>query len=536
MTTLIEAIKSRDLDNVNKLLNSGISPNATGYFFHTTDSIPLYVASSVGDLDIIRSLIEHGADVNKLSTTNFTALYAAAENNNYQALELLLTSGATKETINACGYFDSQANPLSQAVLNENISMVKLLGMYGGELNLSDSHLLKLCANHKDTHMAEFLLDNGADINKGYATGNTALVAATAEGNLQMVDFLLNEGAWVSSKFGDELSAAVYSSWPVAMVNLYIEHGVGKIALENTLHQVIKNASTYEVKIIFNAIMNNHDLDFEYSPLSTCANTHASVDVAKLFLDVGFNVNYVGEKNSSTPLHDAVNNNELKLTKLFLENGAVDSIDNGGRSAFYKACDKGSYLIAKELLDHGSNVDFIVSKPGFEGTALHIVSERYEDYGAKWLKLLLEYGADVNLVDNNGNTAFHRLFQCHTQDQQSQDKKYLSPDDMLTASKILLEHGANITILNDNLKNPLDLSDKYFGSDDESYDKFLDLVDLYSSVGYAHETVLNLSDILASDASSFYTPHVEVAPQVVIKNYDSEYDLYNEHFVHYDLI
>jgi ankyrin repeat protein len=64
----------------------------------------LHVAVEAGDIDMVRRLVEHGADVNKANGMDNTPFhYAVFENPNMDVIDYLLLNGADKEKINHRG-------------------------------------------------------------------------------------------------------------------------------------------------------------------------------------------------------------------------------------------------------------------------------------------------------------------------------------------------------------------------------------------------------------------------------------------------
>jgi ankyrin repeat protein len=54
----------------------------------------LHTAARHGYLEIVQYLIEHGADVNLLSSSNYTPLYCAAESGELEVIKYLVQHGA----------------------------------------------------------------------------------------------------------------------------------------------------------------------------------------------------------------------------------------------------------------------------------------------------------------------------------------------------------------------------------------------------------------------------------------------------------
>ena len=102
-----------------------------------------------------------------------------------------------------------------------------------------------------------------------------------------------------------------------------------------------------------------------------------------------YNTNYFGE----TPLFNATESKNFKISKLLLENGAnVDAANfEDSTTSLMNSCYNNDTRITKLLLEYNANPDF-GNKYG--DTALHMACRQgYEDI----VKLLLEHKANLNI-------------------------------------------------------------------------------------------------------------------------------------------
>lgn len=83
---------------------------------------PLFVAAIVkNSLDALKTLIEHGADVNHQANNGYTALHVAAAAKNTKAIKMLLDAGADPNIRNQMGqtYLElDESSPANQAILH----------------------------------------------------------------------------------------------------------------------------------------------------------------------------------------------------------------------------------------------------------------------------------------------------------------------------------------------------------------------------------------------------------------------------------
>ena len=220
---LQEAAEIGDLDVVKSLVQSGAGVNSTDDRGRTA----LYVASIGGKSNVVDYLLNQGADPNKGASwkADRTPLQAAAMYNNLGIIQNLLRHGAKIDAADAEGQ-----TALHRAAWYGRSAAVKLLLKEGARPNAEDvygysslhfkftpqevnvlngSSLGKIPSDFRE--VAELLISAGADINapakkpKGY----TPLMAACAVAPIEVVDYLLSKGANADAK--TETGATAFS-------------------------------------------------------------------------------------------------------------------------------------------------------------------------------------------------------------------------------------------------------------------------------------------------------------------------------------
>ena len=169
------------------LLDHGANPSAqaSGLFGMMT---PLSEAAYASDVDAMRTLISHGADVNGAGANT---LSFAVEGNCMPCIDLVIGSTA-KVNVALAPFFDMP--PLGDALL------VKSLLDRGADPKAIDpgGDTLLTLASASDVGPAELvktLLDCGVDVNAASKQGNTALALAMRHGHTPVVDLLMKAGA-----------------------------------------------------------------------------------------------------------------------------------------------------------------------------------------------------------------------------------------------------------------------------------------------------------------------------------------------------
>lgn len=149
------AIRNGDIRSLSDLLESHPDQINTVTPFGTW----LHLASRVGNLDVVKRLVEFGADVNKVAGTFETGpLTTAISSGHIEVVRYLLSIGAEFDLT------EPFRNPLFVAINDGNLELVKLLveqGMditikYTGE-NMKDMDALGLAQKRGELEIAEFL-------------------------------------------------------------------------------------------------------------------------------------------------------------------------------------------------------------------------------------------------------------------------------------------------------------------------------------------------------------------------------------------
>ena len=182
----IKALRSGNLDDVKRLIKApGVDVNKTTF----NDQTPLMLAAEEGTAEVVKFLLETGADP-KLEIPGRTALLnAVAKPNNIETVRLLIAAGANVNARNQYG-----STPLIQA------------------------------ANQGSTEIAKMLIDAHADVNIAGAHSKTALHQAIGFKNMELAKYLLEHGADPVIEGGTETPLALAKRVGEAMEKLIQEH------------------------------------------------------------------------------------------------------------------------------------------------------------------------------------------------------------------------------------------------------------------------------------------------------------------------
>jgi hypothetical protein len=159
---------------------------------------PLTQAVQNEDIDEVRDLIAHGANVNGKEGNKTTPLFVAVENGNVEIARLLLDFGAKVNARDA----DKQT-PLMRIDEDATVELIDLLTANGAKIDLTDKEgntALILAAGNIKPDVLQKLIDAGADVNAANKQGQTALMNAADVNGLENVRSLLIAGAKVNVK------------------------------------------------------------------------------------------------------------------------------------------------------------------------------------------------------------------------------------------------------------------------------------------------------------------------------------------------
>lgn len=193
---LIATTYSGNLEVVKLLLDHGADVKSKD----TYDETVLTSAAKRSDADMVRELILAGADLNARSfplpvEPSFTPLAWAAREGNIETVKLLLEHGAADDE-------KSLQTALLVACLRGATDKVRLLLEHGADPNQPGEVWVELtplmAAAYSDSvnhEVVRLLLKNGGDFTKENAKGQTALSLALQRGRTSVVEALVEAGA-----------------------------------------------------------------------------------------------------------------------------------------------------------------------------------------------------------------------------------------------------------------------------------------------------------------------------------------------------
>ncbi|MBT4099213.1 MAG: ankyrin repeat domain-containing protein [Gemmatimonadetes bacterium] len=182
-----------DIAKVQSFLDQGVDINARA---PCSGAAPLDSAIFGGHMDLVRYLIERGADITGEGYSDNTPLMAAANQNNPEAVELLLTEGADPNLASSVTGETALHASTAHAYADGMINCVRLLLAAGANPNVQAKSGVATDRYYRDTRLV----------------GETPLHLAAAFGNEAMIRCLLDAGADASIRDAPGDSARTWFS------------------------------------------------------------------------------------------------------------------------------------------------------------------------------------------------------------------------------------------------------------------------------------------------------------------------------------
>lgn len=294
---------------------------------HKTDEMhtALMEASMDGHVEVARLLLDSGAQVNMPTDSFESPLTLAACGGHVELATLLIERGANIEEVNDEGY-----TPLMEAAREGHVEVVALLLSKGANINATTDETqetaltLACCGGFSD--VAEYLIKHGANLELG---ASTPLMEAAQEGHTDLVRFLLENKA-----------------------NVHAETQTGDTGLTHACENGHTDAA--EVLLNYGAEL-EHESEGGRTPLmKACRAGHLCT--VKFLIQKGSDVNKQTTSNDHTSLSLACAGGHQSVVEYLLKSGA---------DPFHKLKDNSTMLIEAAKGGHTRVVELLFKYPHF---------------------------------------------------------------------------------------------------------------------------------------------------------------------------
>jgi len=292
--------------------------------------------------------------------------------------------------------------------------------------------------------ISQLLIENSADLDIQDMEGRTLLHMAAYQGLFKVAQMLLQRDGAVKKH-----------------VNARNKKGQTALHLASEYHYPRIVALLLKVGLDVDAQDNDNMTPLLLASGRDTFDDARGTATAQVLLEHGASV-HVRNKNGQTPLHLASQCHHSSIVALLLKFGAdVNAQDNDNMTPLHLAL--GQYTpdnarvttAAQVLLEHGASVH-VRNKNG--QTPLHLASQ----HGLSGIvALLLKFGADMDAQDDDNMTPLH--FAVHLSSEPDTgffygddgDTKY---DKAVKVITLLLKHGVNVQVQNNNGETPLQVA------------------------------------------------------------------------------
>lgn len=186
---LSRAIVRRQLTVIRFLLANGADVNGVDHSDYV--KIPILVAADIGDVEIMKLLLDAGARIEAKNDLGLTPIMIATLRKNHEAVEFLLFRGCNVNATTRTG-----ATALMMAARDKSLEIVKALVKAGADANTAaDGGVTALMAAGDDPDIVEVLLSAGANMASADEQGWTVVCYALKEKQTKKLAALVKNGA-----------------------------------------------------------------------------------------------------------------------------------------------------------------------------------------------------------------------------------------------------------------------------------------------------------------------------------------------------
>ncbi|EPS39642.1 hypothetical protein H072_6585 [Dactylellina haptotyla CBS 200.50] len=395
------------------------------------DQTPLAMAAFKGHCRVMIKLLNRGANPNALAEGR-PVINEAIVSGNLEAVRLLVEHGAL---LTHDDDDDDNHPPLALSALLSDLTMF--------------TYLLEACADkipHKEYNKA-FISSASAgrlEVTKrllkfkhNQDTFQAALSAAAYEENWEILLLILEscEGLDCDEIFQQIAVGSEQQDRLLSAIWKHTKCGISQNTLDVSLYEAVDKEKETTVKLLledFNA--NANATGAEYGNALTAAAYDGTLEIIKMLLDHGADVNssdgwalqiaagqghravveLLIERGANvnacidedkfllgTALQSACEAGQVDITDFLLKKGADPNIGGGPETCpIIAACRKGEAEILELLINAGATIDRF-GGPDMSSPLINAAGTLYKDS----VERLLNAGADINLADNDGDTA-----------------------------------------------------------------------------------------------------------------------------------
>ncbi|MGL9758831.1 MAG: ankyrin repeat domain-containing protein [Wolbachia sp.] len=332
----------------------------------SSERTALHWATQAGDIEVTKILVQNHANVNAEDLAKLTALYEAASHSHNEVAKILIDSGAKVKSNGAL-----KLTHLHVAVANGDEGMVKVI--IKNDKNIGET-IEKVdvfgwtpsywAAARNDTLILEILLQKilkcGASVDiEDKLIGRSPLHIAATNNNVEAVELLKNYGANVNYKdaWGWTPFDCAAAKGNRKVMNYLIAHRANietndpqKILFFIHPYNYLEAVTTIIQLGIWKDVMKLMGAEF-----LRCVAGHGDTLMVHALLESGINAN-AGDDLGSTALHKAAKYNHPEVVRILILYGAnVNAQNDLGESPLTYAVERRNWIVVMTLLCYGAS-------------------------------------------------------------------------------------------------------------------------------------------------------------------------------------
>ncbi|XP_066142008.1 serine/threonine-protein phosphatase 6 regulatory ankyrin repeat subunit B isoform X3 [Euwallacea fornicatus] len=350
VTHLINYVKEKRGESAASQYVNELTENDESALHYVCTVIKNEVETPNSDREVVKLLLENGADVKLQTKQHETAFHLVASAGNNDVLLEMIAHMSPTDSQKALNRQNANGwTPLLIASHKGHIDLVNNLLANHARVDVFDSDgrsALHLAAEHGYLHVCDSLLTNKAFINSKSRNGRTALHLAALNGYVHLVKFLIKD------------------------------------------HNAVIDILTLK----------------KQTPLHLAAGA-GQIEVCKLLLELGADIDATDE-DGQKPIHAACQNNFSEVAKLFLQQhpSLVMATTKHGNTCAHIAAAQGSVTVIEELMKFDRQGVISARNKVTDATPLQMAAEGGH---AEVVKALVRAGASVTDENKGGFTAVH---------------------------------------------------------------------------------------------------------------------------------
>ncbi|RDD43955.1 Transient receptor potential cation channel subfamily A member 1 [Trichoplax sp. H2] len=377
---------------------------------------PLHYAARGNRVDVVKTLITCGADLNIRGYDGNTPLFVAAKYNSLASFQALHEAGAEFKLVDDQGdTLLHEASKLGHLSICTYITENKLL-----DVDVVDDDLntpLHQAAMRGKLEVCQHLLKYRSDILAPAIDGSTPIHSAASKGHVQVVQLFLQ----VSSSYGlsaiDLLSCEdnekqlpfhrAAQGGHIKAMKICLENGTNINSTQNdgrtALHITAANGYYEATKLLLDKGASVNINNYQYRIPFFLASLYGHLPIMELLVDAGSEIDTV-DYTKKTPLMCAAAKGHIAVIDYLLQHNAdISSVDEVQRTCLHLAVQNGHLQLIQHLIRISAG-KFLNSADNFEKTPLHYA---VENGNHQIVEILVSNGAIVDCHDDDDNIPLH---------------------------------------------------------------------------------------------------------------------------------